>query len=47
MLPIVDFSALRVNPYPAKLINLFFQSLEVVSRYRDPQPRVVENTHIC
>ena len=47
MLPIVDVSALRVNPYPAKLINFYFQPLEVVSRYRDLQPRVVENTHIC
>ena len=31
------------NPYPAKLINLNFQPLEFVSRYRDPQPQVVEN----
>ena len=31
------------NPYPAKLIYLNFQQLEVVSRYRDPQPQVVEN----
>ena len=31
------------NPYPAKLIHLNFQPLEVVSRYRDPQPQVVEN----
>ena len=31
------------KPYPAKLIYLNFQSLEVVSRYRDPQPQVVEN----
>ena len=30
-------------PYPAKLGNLNFQPLEVVSRYRDPQPQVVEN----
>ena len=31
----------RVNPYPAKLIYLKFQLLEVVSRYRDPQPQVI------
>ena len=31
------------NPYPAKLVYLNFQPLEVVSRYRDPQPQVVEN----
>ena len=29
--------------YPVKLIYLNFQPLEVVSRYRDPQPQVVEN----
>ena len=33
----------RFNPYPAKLIYLNFQPLEVVSRYRDPQTQVVEN----
>ena len=33
----------RVNPYPAKEIYLNFQPLEVVSRYCDPQPQVVEN----
>ena len=32
-----------LNSYPAKLINFIFQQLEVVSRYRDPQPQVVEN----
>ena len=32
-----------LNPYPANLNYLHFQPLEVVSRYRDPQPRVVEN----
>ena len=32
-----------VIPYPAKLNNLNFQPLEVVSRYRDPQPQVVGN----
>ena len=30
------------NPCPAKLI-LNFQLLQLVSRYRDPQPEVVEN----
>ena len=30
------------NPYHAKLIYLNFQPLEVVSRYRDPQPQVIE-----
>ena len=30
------------NPAPA-LIYLNFQPLEVVSRYRDPQPQVVDN----
>ena len=29
--------------YPAKLIYFNFQPLEVVSRYRDPQPQVLEN----
>ena len=32
-----------LNPHPPKLNNLNFQPLEVVSRYRDPQPQVVEN----
>ena len=32
-----------LNPYPANLIYFNFQPLEVVSRYRDPQPQVVEN----
>ena len=32
-----------INPYPAKLNYLNFQTLEVVSRYRDPQLQVVEN----
>ena len=46
---------LNINPYPAKLIYLNFQSLEVVSRYCDPQLQVAENywyllnlsTNIC
>ena len=33
----------RITPYPAKVIYLNFQPLEVVSRYRDPQPQVAEN----
>ena len=32
------------NHYPAKEIYLNFQPREVVSRYRDPQPQVAENT---
>ena len=32
-----------LDHYPAKLIYLTFQALEAVSRYRDPQPRVLEN----
>ena len=32
-----------LNPYPAKITYLNFQPLEVVSRYRDPQPQVIEN----
>ena len=35
--------AKSLNPYPAKVIYLNFQPLEVVSRYRDPQPQVIEN----
>ena len=31
------------NPYPAKLIYLNFQPLEVVSHYLDPQSEVIEN----
>ena len=34
---------LSVGNYPAELIYLNFQPLEAVSRYRDPQPQVVEN----
>ena len=36
-------SGLKGNPHPPELIDLSFQPLEVVSRYRDPQPQVVEN----
>ena len=36
------------NLYPAKFIYLNCQLLEVVSRYRDPQPQVVDNySYIC
>ena len=41
---------ITVNPYTVKLFYLTFQPIEVVSRYRDPQPPMVENystTHIC
>ena len=31
-----------IDPYPAKLIYYFYL-LEVVSRYRDPQPQVGKN----
>ena len=44
----VPFSVAKIpkhflNPYPAKLPHLNVQPLEVVSRYRDPQPQVAEN----
>ena len=44
----IDFQKLGhgcffLTPYPGKLIYLNFKSLEVVSRYRDPQPQVAEN----
>ena len=32
----------KVHPYPVKSIYLNFQPIEVVSRYRDPQPQVIE-----
>ena len=32
-----------ISPWSTELYNLNFQSLEVVSRYRDPQPQVTEN----
>ena len=34
---------LRLNPLTAKLFNLNFHPLEVVSRWRDPQLQVSEN----
>ena len=40
---IKSLKASAINPYLANLIYLNFQPLEVVSRYRDPQPQVVEN----
>ena len=52
---IIGTDGSRVNPYPANLIYLNFQPLEVVSRYRNPQLQVDENysylfklsTNIC
>ena len=32
-----------INPWSTELYNLNFQSLKVVSRYRDPQLEVTEN----
>ena len=40
---IFTFYQTHNNPYPARIIYLIFQPLEVVSRCRDPQPQVVEN----
>ena len=37
------YDVTHCNPYPAKIIHLNFQPLEVVSRYRDPQIQVGEN----
>ena len=39
----IEMGIILINPYPAKLNNLNFQPLEVVSRYRDPQLQVAEN----
>ena len=33
----------NLNPYPAKINNLYFHPLLVVSRYSDPQLQVTEN----
>ena len=41
--PLHDGQLTIINPYAAKVIYLNFQPLEAVSRYRDPQPQVVEN----
>ena len=38
------YSHKRISPYPAKLIYLNFQPLRVAPRYRDPQPKVVQNS---
>ena len=43
ILEIIYIQTEKISHYPAKLIYLNFQPLEVVSRYRDPQPQVVEN----
>ena len=39
----VDISVLRVNLYPAKVIYLNFQPLEIVDRGSETQAQVVEN----
>ena len=33
----------RIDPFPAEASQVIFHPLEVVSRYRDPQPQVGEN----
>ena len=44
----IHIRALLTNPDAAKLINLNFHPLEVVSRYRDPQLQVDENySYFC
>ena len=51
----VNYILWSIDPFPAKVIYLNFQPLEVVSRYRDPQLQVAENysylfnlhTNIC
>ena len=37
---------MNIDPYHAMLIYLNFHSLEVVSRYRDPQLQLVENSYL-
>ena len=37
-------STIFINSYPAEVIYLNFQPLEVVSRYRDTQLQVIENS---
>ena len=39
----IHISCFFITPYPAKLIYLNFQPLEVVFRYSNPQPQVVES----
>ena len=41
--PTLGERLVSVKPFPAKLIHIHFQSLEVVFRYRDPQLQVTEN----
>ena len=36
-----------IKPHPAKLNNLIFHPLEIVSRYHEPQLQVAEITNIC
>ena len=47
LMNITEITKKTINLYPAKLIYLHFQQpldmLEVVSRYRNPQPKVVEH----
>ena len=38
----ISYGVIQVNRYSAKLIYFNFQSLEVVDRGSDPQPRVVD-----
>ena len=38
-----SFANLSINPLPAKLFNLNFHPLQVVTRWRDPQLQVSEN----
>ena len=40
-------TAVIINPYSTDLFNLNFQSLEVVSRYHDPQLQVLKIYVIC
>ena len=39
----LNFFFFNINYYPVELSNLNFHSLEVVSRYRDPQLQMGEN----
>ena len=39
----VIYCRIHVNPWSTEIFNLNFKSLEVVSRYRDPQLQVTEN----
>ena len=45
---LLDYRELStINHLPAKVSDINFHPLEVVSRYRDPQLQVGENTHMC